>query len=148
MEAGSEERKELIERYKLAYAEYRAEVALGIERQRIFIALAPAVAAFASNRDHLIATLAFLLSAAASVVGILLVHRSHTRYRAVRAIVLGLGDKLGWDDLATTGGMREARGDPRLERFKVTGSVMALLALYAFFDVIAAVHLFHTWRGA
>lgn len=134
----SDDRDELIERYKLAYAEYRAEVALGTERQRIFIALAPAVAAFVSNRDTVIAVLALLCSAAASVVGILLVHRSHTRYRATRAVVLGLGDRLAWDDLRTTGGMREAKGELRRERFKVAGAVQALLGLYAAFDVLAA----------
>ena len=147
VEAETDDRKELIERYKLAYAEYRAEVALGIERQRIFITLAPAVAAFASNRDPIIAALAFLLSAAASVVGILLVHRSHTRYRSARDIVMGLGDRLGWDDLATTGGMREAHGRKRLERFKVTGAVMWLLGLYAVFDLVAFAHLLCTWLG-
>jgi hypothetical protein len=134
----SEARKELIERYKLAYAEYRGEVALGTERQRIFITLAPAVAAFVSSRETAIAVAAFLLSAAASVVGILLVHRSHTRYQATRSVVFRLGDQLGWDDLRTTGGMREAHGDPRLEYFKVTGAVKFLLGLYAAFDLIAA----------
>lgn len=147
METGSEERKELIERYKLAYAEYRAEVALGTERQKLFVLLAPAVAAFVSNRETAIAVLAFVLSAAASVVGILLVDRSHSRYLATRAVIMRLGEQLGWDDLQTTGGMREARGLLRIEPFKVTGAVKVLLGLYAAFDLVAAAILARAWLG-
>lgn len=131
-------RAELVERYKLAYQEYRAEVALGVERQKLFLALSPAVAAFSAGKDKPAAVAALVLSGLASGVGILVVHRSHGRYRATRAVLLRLGAELGWDDIETTGGMREERGLLRLESYRVSTTVCWLLGTYALISFAAA----------
>lgn len=135
------ERAELLERYKLAVAEYRAEVTLGHARQQLFVTLNPAVAAFSANGNRTISVAALGLAAAASLVGILLVWRSHGRYRQTRAVLLELARALGCEgDWQTTGGMREARGEPRYERGpRVVMALSVLLALYAVFDVVAIV---------
>ena len=138
---------EASERYKVAVAEYRAEVALGNERQKLFIGLNPVIAALSANTQHLaIATAALGLAAAASLVGVSLVARSHGRYQRTREVLLQLATELGCaHDWQTTGGMRESRGEPRWEGPRVTTSVKLLLGLYVVFDVlaIAAIWLKH-----
>lgn len=128
-----------LERYKFAYREYRAEVSLGNERQKLFIGLNPVIAAFAGTSSRLeLVSAALLLAAMASVVGIVLVTRSHGRYQRTRDVLLSLARELGCEeDWQTTGGMREARGEPRWEGPRVTTAVKWLLALYAVFDLIA-----------
>jgi hypothetical protein len=133
---------EPLERYKLAYAEYRAEVALGADRQRVFIALNPAVAALSSSASRPVAVAALALAALASLVGLVLVWRSHGRYRQTRAVLLGIAAELGCEsDWQTTGGMREARGEPRFEGPRVVDALTVLLILYALFDLVAIVAL-------
>jgi hypothetical protein len=132
------QRRELLERYKIAYAEYRAEVTLGNERQKLFVTLNPVIAALSSSARIELATAALALAAGASVLGILLVGRSHGRYQRTRDVLLGLARELGWEaDWQTTGGMREAQGSPRWEGPRVTSAVKALLGLYAAFDLVA-----------
>jgi hypothetical protein len=132
-------RNELIERYKIAYAEYRAEVALGHERQKLFITLNPAVAAL-SAVGRPVTALVFGLAALASLIGIVLVYRSHGRYRQARDVLMALAIELGCSqDWQTTGGMREARGEPRFEGPRVVTAIALLLFLYACFDVAAIV---------
>lgn len=126
-----------LERYKIAYAEYRAEVSLGNERQKLFITLNPVIAALASSTHIKLASAALLLAASASIVGIVLVGRSHGRYQRTRDVLLALAKQLGCEsDWQTTGGMREARSEPRWEGPRVTTAVKALLGLYAIFDVV------------
>jgi hypothetical protein len=129
-----------LERYKLAYAEYRAEVALGSERQRLFVTLNPAVAALSSSASKPIAVAALALAAAASLVGLVLVWRSHGRYRQARGVLLAIAGELGCEsDWQTTGGMRQARGEPRFEGPPIVDALSALFVLYVFCDVVAIV---------
>jgi hypothetical protein len=129
---------ELLERYKIAYAEYRAEVSLGNERQKLFVTLNPVIAALSSSTHVDLASAALVLAAGASLLGVLLVARSHGRYQRTRDVLLGHARELGWEaDWQTTGGMREAQGAPRWEGPRVTSAVKTLLVLYAVFDVLA-----------
>lgn len=135
------DRSELLERYKLVYAEYRAEVALGSERQKLFMGLNPVIAALAANsRDVPIAAGALGLALIASLVGVMLIGRSHERYQHTRDVLLRIARELGCeDDWATTGGMREARGESRREGPRVTTAIKWLLWLYALYDAIAII---------
>lgn len=142
--AEADERKELLELYKLAHAEYRAEVNLGWERQKLFLGFNPLVATLAASlAQHAPwGARAGLVSAAlVSVAGILVVWRSHGRYRATRAHMQALERKLRIDGLETTGGMREARGEPRLEGFRVVTVLMTILACLALLEVGFAIAL-------
>lgn len=131
----------LLARYQMAYAEYRGEVLLGSERQLLFVILNPTVVAFGSYSAQL-ADLALVLAALASCVGILLVTRSHQRYQRTRGVLLERAKELGAEaDWQTTGGMREARGEPRWEGPRVTTAIKVLLALYVAFDVLALARL-------
>jgi hypothetical protein len=131
-------RPELLERYKLAVAECRAEVTLGTERQKLFLALNPAVAAFASNGHRTIAITALALAAVASLTGFVLIKRSHQRYQAARDVMLERARAVGaGDDWQTTGGMKNALGKPRAEGIRVTTAIRLLLLAYTAFDVIA-----------
>jgi hypothetical protein len=131
-------RPDLMERYKLAVAEYRAEVALGTERQKLFLALNPAVAALITNGHTSIAVTALGLAAFASMTGIVLVRRSHQRYRQAREVMLERARAVGaGDDWQTTGGMRNALGKPRGEGVRVTTALQWLLVAYALFDFLA-----------
>lgn len=113
-----------LDRYKLAYAEYRAEVELGSRRQLWFLALGPALVALASRgirHELVIGTL--LLAACVSAAGIVVVRRSHERYRRVRDVLLSQVRELGVEgDWRATGGM----GGPR-EGVRVVVAVEAVL---------------------
>lgn len=140
----SDARKELLELYKIAHAEYRAEVNLSWERQKLFLGFNPVVATLAATlAEHapLAARAGLLTAACVSIAGILVVWRSHGRYRATRAHVQALERKLGIDGLETTGGMREARGEPRLEGFKVVTVLMTILGCLAVLEVGFAIVL-------
>lgn len=138
----ADETAPLLERYKLAVAEYRAEVTLGADRVRLFVTLNPAVVALSSHTHRTLATAALVLAAAASVLGILVVGRSHGRYRQTRNVLLTLATALGCaGDWQTTGGMREARAEPRFEGLKVSTAVQLLLGAYVVFDLVAAAWL-------
>ena len=135
-----EARKELVERLKLAHAEYRAEVALGWDRQKLFLTLNPVLTAgiaVAGGRT-LAAQLALGAAALVAVAGTLIVLRSHGRYQAARAALQRLEDQLGLEDLQTTGGQREARGMPRLERFRVVDVLVVVFMLIALLDIALA----------
>ena len=113
-----------LDRYKLAYAEYRAEVELGSRRQLWFLALGPVLVALASRgiRHELIVG-ALLLAACVSAAGIIVVRRSHERYRRTRDVLLSQARELGVEgDWRTTGGM----GGPK-EGVRVVTAVEALL---------------------
>jgi hypothetical protein len=102
------------------------------------VTLNPVIAALSSSAQLKLASAALLLAAFASLLGILLVSRSHQRYQRTRGVLLNLARALGCeDDWQTTGGMREARGEPRWEGPRVTSAVKALLALYAVLDIAA-----------
>ena len=137
----TEARKELVERWKLAHAEYRAEVALGWDRMKFFLAANPiltaGIAAFGTR--ILAAQLAFIAAALGALAGTLIVRRSHGRYQATRAVLQRLEDELGWADLQTTGGQREARELPRLEKFRVVDIVTSAFIMIALLDVALAV---------
>lgn len=140
------ERVELFERWQLAHAEYRAEVALGWDRQKLFLTLSPTLTAgIASLADHgahaHAAQLAFMVAALVALAGTLVVYRSHTRYRAARATLLRLETELGFEDLQTTGGQREARAGLRLEKFRIVDVLVVVFLLIAALDVALAV----TW---
>lgn len=135
-----DERKELLERLKLAHAEYRAEVALGWDRQKLFLTLNPVLTAglLASGAHTLAARYACVLAALIALAGALVVRRSHGRYRAARAALQRLEDQLGLEDLQTTGGQREARGGLRLERFRVVDVLVGVFLLLAGLDLLLA----------
>lgn len=128
------ERLELLERYKLAHAECRAEVTLGWQRQQTFMLLVvglTAAAVFTSDGVRMLAFMSFVVA----WEGIMVIRASHRRYRAARDAVLALEDSLGFSDLQTTGGQREARGKPRSERYRVVDIVTAVLAIIGALDV-------------
>lgn len=130
----------LLERWKQAHAEYRAEVALGWDRQKLFLTLNPVLTAgLAATGVHTTAArLACVAAAAVALAGTLIVLRSHGRYQAARAAVQQLEDALGIEDLQTTGGQRAARGGPRLERFRVVDVLVGVFVLLAAIDVALA----------
>lgn len=134
-------RKELLERYKLAYAEYRAEVALGWDRQKLFLTVNPALTAYISSSSQAHsngARLALVVAAATAIAGTMIVRRSHGRYQATRKALQAIEDRLGIQDLQTTGGQRTARSLPSGERFKVVHVVSALLLLTAALNLVLA----------
>jgi len=135
------DRAELFERYKLAHAEYRAEVALGWDRQKLFLVLPATLTALVSSlaTHRLAAQVALGTAALVALAGALVVFRSHGRYRATRASLQALEDALGITDLQTTGGQREARGSMRLEAFRVVDVLLAVFLLIALLDVLLAV---------
>jgi hypothetical protein len=137
-------RAELVERLKLAHAEYRAEVTLGWDRTKLFLGLSPlltvAIAVTAPAASGLLATrLLFATAALVALAGAAVVHRAHTRYQATRAVVQRIEDELGFADLQTTGGQRAARDLPRLEKFRVVDVVRGVLVVIALLDVALAV---------
>lgn len=131
----------MLDRWKIAHAEYRAEVALGWDRAKLFVALSPALTTWLATTDtprDTAVRVAFVAAALVAFAGALIVLRSHARYRAARAVVQRLEDELGFADLETTGGQREARGRARLERFRVVDIVAAVLVVIAGLDVALA----------
>lgn len=131
------DRTEILERYKLAYAEYRAEVALGWDRQKLFLTLSPTLTALIGSlaRNPLAARLSLAGAALIALTGAFIVFRSHGRYRAARVAVLALEDQLGIADLQTTGGQRTERGMPRLESFRIVDLLVLVFVLLAGLDV-------------
>ena len=127
----------------MAHAEYRAEVALGWDRMKLFLTLNPILTAgiAASSMPRLGIVLALCIAAMVAAAGMFIVRRSHARYRATRTVVQRLEDELGFADLQTTGGQRELRGGLRLERFRVVDVVATVLLLIALFDLVLAVAL-------
>lgn len=137
----AESRRELLELYKLAHSEYRAEVALGSERQKLFLGLNPISAALVANlAQHapLAGRIGLIGTAAISAAGILVIWRSHGRYRAVRNRMVAMERELGIKGFDTTGGMRVENGEPRRETFKISTVVMAALALLTVLELSAA----------
>lgn len=136
------DRSELMELYKLGHAEYRAEVSLGWERQKLFLTLNPTllaiVGALGAQEPHA-AQAALAAAAAVSVAGMFVVVRSHGRYRATRAQLDVLAGELSVPGLETTGGMRQAQGKPRAEGFRVVTVVVTVLALFVLLDLILVV---------
>lgn len=135
-----DERAELIERWKLAYAEHRAEVTLGWDRSKTFLALNPVLTAGLASfaKAPSLARLALAAAAVTALGAALIVYRGHTRYRAARAAVQALEDQLGFADLQTTGGQRAARDGLRLESFKVMHVVCGIFVLNALLDLAIA----------
>jgi hypothetical protein len=135
-----EEETKLFERYKLAFAEYRAEVSLGWERQRLFLTLNPTLTAIIPlmGKHKLAATFALVVASAVSIAGAFIVSRSHDRYRAARTTLQSIESQLKIEDFQTTGGMREERGLMRLERYKVSTVVIIVLLLNAVLDLVLA----------
>lgn len=138
------DRHELVERLKLAHAEYRAEVALGWDRQKLFLTLNPALTALVAGlaRSALAARVGFALAALIALAGAFVVLRSHGRYRATRAALQAIEDRLGLSDLQTTGGQRAARGGMRLETFRIVDLLVVVFLVVALADVALAL----LWR--
>jgi len=130
----------LVERWKIAHAEYRAEVALGWDRMKLFITLNPILTAgiAVSEARPRAAQLALVAAAVVALAGTLIVRRSHSRYQATRAVLQHLEDELGFADLQTTGGQRAAREGMRLEWFRVVDVVTGVFVLLAIVDVALA----------
>jgi hypothetical protein len=128
------------ERWKIAHAEYRAEVSLGWDRQKTFFALNPTLTAVIAGfaRTPQAAQVALVAAAIAALGGALVVRRSHGRYRAALAVVQRLEDQLGFADLQTTGGQREARGGLRLEKFRIVDVMAIAFVLNAVLDIVLA----------
>lgn len=120
-------RAEIFERYKLAHAEYRAEVALNSSRQLHLLLMGwapPFLFFFFGNRSYswiLLCVCAFMSACTAMIVRV-----GHLRYRATRDLMLALENMLGFQDLQTTGGQREARGKPRDEPVRIVRLVELL----------------------
>jgi hypothetical protein len=131
----------LLERYRTAYAEYRAEVALGWDRQKFFVGLPATLTALVSSigTHRIAARVALGTSALVALAGALIVMRSHGRYRAARATLLAIETELGIQDLQTTGGQREARGGLRLEAWRIADVLVVVFLLIAALDVALAV---------
>jgi hypothetical protein len=126
-------RRELLELYKLAHAEYRAEVTLGWERQKLFLTLTPALMALGGGlgaQAPWAAEGALAAGAAVAAGGALIVWRSHGRFRATRARLEALADELAVTRFDTTGGMRAGAGQLRGERYRVITVIIALLVFY------------------
>jgi hypothetical protein len=135
-----DDRHELLERYKIAHAEYRAEVAIGWDRQKLCLTLSAALTgavAVAATRP-LAARLTLVAAALIAIAGVLLGVRSHARYRATREQLRAIEDALGISDVQTTGGQREARGAARFERFRVVDVLAMVFVLIAAIDVALA----------
>jgi hypothetical protein len=121
------EHAEQLEHYKLAYAEYRAEVALGWSRARTFLVLgclgpvAAVLSPVAPIRTHTTAVAGLcVLSIAAAGLGQRAVETSHRRYQAARERLEELARVVGVAPLQTTGGMRAQQGKPRGEGMRIT----------------------------
>lgn len=122
-------RRELVERLTVAHAEYRAEVALGWDRQRLFLTIAPVLTAgLAAVGVHTLATrLACGVAALVALAGAAVVHRSHWRCVAAHCTLRAIAAQLGIDDPRPT--------DDRHVVHVLAGAFVALAAL----DVALAV---------
>lgn len=140
-------RDELLALYKLAVEEYRYEVTLGWERQKLFIGTNVAllgVLAGLGSRHPVLVPLALVVGAVVSLLGAFVVLRTHTYYRSARAHFQALEAQLGLDraglGLATTPGMSEGLAErPVLPRLRVVTASVAVLVLLAALDLLAAV---------
>ncbi|MDB4989590.1 MAG: hypothetical protein JWN04_4768 [Myxococcaceae bacterium] len=129
------DRTELLGLYKLAWAEYRAEVTLGWSRARTFLALGLVgpigVVAWPSTKVLALTAGVPAFSMVASTLGVFVVQQSHQRYRATRQQLDGLASELGITGFETTAGMRQAHGKARGAGVRVSSVLMALLVLLA-----------------
>jgi hypothetical protein len=134
------DRQELFERYKLAYQEYRSEVSLGWERQKLFLTLNPTLTALipAFGRDKLAGAATLCCAAVIALAGAFIVSRAHSRYRATRLAMHALETQLGIAGVQTTGGQRELKGGPRLEAFRVVDVLVIVFMLNAALDFLLA----------
>jgi cbb3-type cytochrome oxidase subunit 3 len=113
-------------------------VNLGWERQKLFLGFNPVIATLAATlatHAPFAARIGLLTAALVSIAGILVVWRSHGRYRATRAHMQSLEKALAIPGLETTGGMRVERGEPRFEGFKVVTVQMTILGVLAALEV-------------
>lgn len=132
------ERPDLLEHYKLAYAEYRAEVALGWSRARAFLVLgslgplagALSPAGLSRGRTTAVAGLC-LLSVAASLLAQFVVRTSHRRYQGARDRLEELARLSGVAPMQTTAGMRAQPGKPRDEGMRITTALKVLFVVEA-----------------
>lgn len=131
----------LLKAYELAHQDHRAEVQLGWERQRFFVGSSAAllVAGGALSEPSSFASTAVLgLGAALSLVGALVVARSHGRSRRTRDELEAAAKRLGLEGPAVTGGQRALHGKPRGERFRVVTLVITTLLVTGLVDVALA----------
>ena len=135
-------RAELWRLYDVAVREYHLNTTLGTQRQAFYIGLnvtlVGVLASFKSAHDMLL-LLAYLVGAAASLLGVAVVAKSHEYYRNARRHLQKVEAQLGLDRdelaLSTTAGMVGATGKNSL---KVTGAAKFVLVLLATFDVASA----------
>jgi len=130
--------------YPFAHADHRAEVAQSWDRARFFLGLnaallvAGSAIAAASSRAAL-APLA--LGVVLSVVGALIVARSHGRTRRTRDALEQAARELGVEGHEITGGQRALHGKPRGEGYRVVTLVVVGLAINSAFDAGLAIYL-------
>lgn len=134
----------LLKAYELAHQDHRAEVQLGWERQRFFVGLNPALlvtagALTALSKPAAIAALG--VGTVLSLVGALVVARSHGRARHTRDGLEAAARRIGLEGPEVTGGQRALHGKPRAERFRVVTLVIVGLVVHAMFDAGLAVYL-------
>jgi hypothetical protein len=128
--------------YQLAHAEHRAEVALGWARQRFFLAvnaalLAAGSAISAASPTAALPVLAF--GAVLSLVGALVVARSHGRSRRTRGELDAAARRAGVEGPAITGGQRVLQGKARGERYRVVTLVVVALGVCGAMDACIAI---------
>jgi hypothetical protein len=129
---------DLLALHQLAHAEHRAEVQLPWERQRFFLgvnaALLAAGCAIASG--SLMPALPVLgVGAVLSLVGALVVARSHGRARRSRDELDQAARRAGVTGPQVTGGQRVLAGRARGERYRVVALVLVALGACGALDV-------------
>jgi hypothetical protein len=127
-----------------ARADHRAEVQLGWERQRFFVGVNALllVAGSALGSWSPVAALPVLaFSAVLSLVGALVVARSHGRTRRTRDALNAAARRAGVEGPAITGGQRVLRGEARGEGYRVVTLVVVSLVVCGAIDVGVAVML-------
>lgn len=133
---------DLLALHQLAHAEHRAEVQLGWERQRFFLGvnavlLTAGSAISAASPAAALPVLA--LGAVLSLVGTLVVTRSHGRTRRTRDELDQAARRAGVEGPGTTGGQRVLAGRARGEGYRVVTLVVVALGVNGAIDVGMAV---------
>lgn len=141
-------RDQLLTLYRLAIEEYRFEINLGWERQKVFLAINPtllgligAMMGRGQSEDGAWFIRGALFAAlAVSMLGIFVVRKSHTYYQNAKRHFGALEDHLAIPvelRFQTTDGMREANmAAPSQRRFRVLEAVLLVLWVFALLDVI------------
>lgn len=133
---------DLLALHQLAHAEHRAEVQLGWERQRFFLGVNAVLltAGSAISAASPVAALPVLaLGAVLSIIGALIVARSHGRTRRTRDELDAAARRAGIVGPETTGGQRVRQGKERGEGYRVVTLAVVALGSCGAIDVGMAV---------